>query len=226
LFLDEIEALSPKGQVVLLRFLQDRMYRPLGGSRLVDADVRVIAASNADLEEMVARHEFRADLMYRLTIMPLHLPPLRERRGDVPLLAQHFVNRFNTQYERHRQLTPASLARLEAHAWPGNVRELENLLHRAVLLSESDLIDLPPFTPAPAASPAASAAAPARPGFERGFRAAKASWIDEFERTFVSWALAESGGNVSAAARRAGKERRSFSRLIKKHGLDRARFVS
>jgi len=210
---------------VLLRFLQDRLYRPLGANRLIDADVRIIAASNADLSAMVARHEFRADLMYRLAIMTLPLPPLRDRPGDVALLAQHFVNRFNARYERRRQLAPAALIRLEAHTWPGNVRELENLLHRAVLLSDSDVIDVPPFAP-PSDSPAAAPASPARPGFERGFRAAKASWIDEFERTFVSWALAESGGNVSAAARRAGKERRSFSRLIKKHCLDRARFAA
>ena len=218
LFLDEVEALSPKGQVALLRFLQDGTYRPLGGKRLIDANVRIIAASNASLRDLAARGEFRADLMYRLAVMPLDLPPLRARDGDVELLAHYFVARFNAQYRTAKQLSPASLAALDAQAWPGNVRELENLLHREVLLCDGDTIELANRLPSP---DAASGATRSRLGFERGFRAAKASWIAEFERRFVCWALEQSNGNVSAAARRAGKERRTFGRLVKKYAVDR-----
>jgi two-component system, NtrC family, response regulator GlrR len=221
LFLDEVEALSPKGQVALLRFLQDGTYRPLGGKRLIDANVRIIAASNASLRDLVARGEFRADLMYRLAVMPLDLPPLRARDGDVQLLSQHFVTRFNAQYRTRKQLSPASLAALDAQAWPGNVRELENLLHREVVLCDDETIELAARLPTHDA--ASAGANRGRLEFERGFRAAKASWIAEFERRFVCWALDQSGGNVSAAARRAGKERRTFGRLVKKYAVDRDR---
>jgi DNA-binding NtrC family response regulator len=224
LFLDEVEALSPKGQVALLRFLQDGTYRPLGGKRLLEANVRILGASNRLLTELVAAGEFRPDLMYRLAVMPLDLPPLRARGGDVRLLAQHFVNRFNVQYETTKGLSEASLAALEAHAWPGNVRELENLLHREVLLCDGDTIELAPRLPGRDSE--ALDRADARHGFERGFQAAKASWIEEFERRFICWALEQTGGNVSAAARRAGKERRSFGRLVKKYAVDPARFAT
>jgi DNA-binding NtrC family response regulator len=222
LFLDEVEALSAKGQVALLRFLQDGTYRPLGGKRLITANVRVVAASNASLSAMATRGEFRADLMYRLTVMPLDLPPLRARGDDIRVLAEHFIARFNAQYRTNRTLSPGSLAAVAAHDWPGNVRELENLLHREVLLSDTDTIELAPRLPA-ARSILAPAAAVA---FESGFQAAKASSIAAFERSFVCWALAETGGNLSQAAKKAGKERRSFSRLVKKHGVDRGHYAS
>jgi two-component system, NtrC family, response regulator GlrR len=219
LFLDEVEALSPRGQVVLLRFLQDGSYRPLGSNRVASANVRVIAASNADVNLMVSRKELRADLMYRLAIMCLDLPSLRDREGDVSLLARHFVRRFNAQYGRAVHLPPETCRRLENHHWPGNVRELENLLHREVLLCEGQQILLPPCWPGAGEARVAGAVSPDASVFELGFSAAKALHIAEFERTFVSWALAQSGGNVSAAARRAGKERRSFGRLLKKHRI-------
>ncbi|MBI3047679.1 MAG: sigma-54-dependent Fis family transcriptional regulator [Acidobacteria bacterium] len=222
LFLDEVEVLSPKGQVALLRFLQDGTYRPLGGKRLVTANVRVIGASNVSLRELVARGEFRADLMYRLAVMPLVLPPLRAREGDVSLLAHHFLARFNAQYRTSKRLSPASLAALEAHTWPGNVRELENVLHREVLLCDGETIELADRLP-PSAAPGGPGRG--RVAFERGFRAAKASCVADFERRFVCWALEQSGGNVSAAARRAGKERRTFARLVKKYAVDRDRLA-
>ena len=224
LFLDEVEALSPKGQVALLRFLQDGMYRPLGGKRLLEANVRVVGASNELLREQVTRGEIRADLMYRLAVMPLDLPPLRARGGDIRLLAEHFVARFNAQYRTAKQLSQASLAALDAYDWPGNVRELENLLHREVLLCDGATIELAERL----AGSDRAAAGPEHDAllFERGFRAAKASCLAEFERKFVCWALDQAGGNVSAAARRAGKERRSFGRLMKKYAVGRDRSVA
>jgi DNA-binding NtrC family response regulator len=224
LFLDEVEALSPKGQVALLRFLQDATYRPLGGKRLLEADVRVVGASNRPLTELVAAGEFRPDLMYRLTVMPLDLPPLRARGADIRLLAQHFLNRFNVQYRTAKRLSESSLAALDRHAWPGNVRELENLLHREVLLSDDNTIELAARLPGGERAGVDPAAEPC--GFERGFHAARTSWIEAFERRFICWALQQEHGNVSAAARRAGKERRSFGRLVKKYAVDPARFAT
>jgi DNA-binding NtrC family response regulator len=219
LFLDEVEALSPIGQVALLRFLQDGTYRPLGAKHLVKANVRIVAASNESLRDLVARGTFRADLMYRLAVMPLEMPPLRVRGGDVRLLAEHFVGRFNAQYHSSKRLSTASLDALERYAWPGNVRELENVLHREVLLCDDERIELTGHLPA---DDAAGVRAPEpNVDFEQGYQAAKASWVAEFERRFVTWALEQSGGNVSAAARRAGKERRAFGRLVKKYAPDR-----
>jgi DNA-binding NtrC family response regulator len=225
LFLDEVEALSSRGQVALLRFLQDQTYRPLGGGRTVSANVRVIAASNENLLAMQARGQFRRDLFFRLNIMALEMPPLRERPGDVVLLAEHFVRRLNFQQpEARRRLAPDSLAVLTAHDWPGNIRELENLIHREFLLASGPTICI--------ARLQAAGTPPKQPMFEspplavdifsgEGFSRAKARVIAEFERSFLSRLLADSGGNVSLAARRCGKERRSFGKLLKKYGIER-----
>jgi DNA-binding NtrC family response regulator len=225
LFLDEIETLSQKAQVALLRFLQDRVYRPIGGRHAVRGNVRIIAASNAPLQTLVANGAFRSDLMYRLAIMNLRMPPLRERPGDAVLLARHFIRGFAKQYatdERH--LDPASLSALEGYDWPGNVRELENLVHREFLLAEGSTISL---TPVPATGEILSAAAPhsfAEMHYALDFRHARAAVLAEFEKTYISRVLAESGGNVSQAARRAGKERRAFGKLMKKHDIGRNRY--
>jgi DNA-binding NtrC family response regulator len=222
LFLDEVETLSAKAQVALLRFLQDRTYRPIGGRHAVRGNVRIIAASNAPLQTMVANGTFRSDLMYRLAIMSLLMPPLRERPGDAVLLARHFIRGFASQYATaEKPLNPASAAALESYDWPGNVRELENLVHREFLLAEGDTISL---TPGPAAVGMQSAAAPYLPTevhYALDFRRARAAVLAEFEKTYISRALAESGGNVSQAARRAGKERRAFGKLMKKYDISR-----
>jgi DNA-binding NtrC family response regulator len=224
LFLDEIESLSLRAQVILLRFLQDQSYRPLGGKGVVTGDVRIVAASNTDLAELVKAGSFRQDLLYRLWIMPLTLPPLRERPEDVALLARHFVRRFAARYGiAEKELHPDSLALLTSHHWPGNVRELENLIHREILLATGPVLHFASVAGGPtAARPATSGSLNA--SFELGFRRAKAAVVAEFERAFLAHALAESGGNVSAAARKAGKERRAFGKLLKKHGIARDRF--
>jgi two-component system response regulator GlrR len=221
LFLDEIEALSARGQVVLLRVLQDHRYRSLGGKKLLDANVRVVAASNANLRRMVETNDFRADLLYRIALMPVDLPPLRDRGDDIELLSRHFFCLFRARYKLDLQLSPRSLDVLKAHPWPGNVRELENLIHREILLCEDGTLDLggalaPPSSAGKDQSPVHPHAA-----FECGFSAAKNRLIQDFERNFVIWALEQSGGNVTAAARKAGKERRSFGRLVKKYGIHR-----
>src|SRR5262245_22968109 len=137
LFLDELESLNLRAQVALLRFLQDHTYRPVGGTAVRTANIRVIGSTNADLAALARRGSFRPDLLFRLTVLPLNLPPLRARRGDAVLLADRFVRRFAVQYQlESRPLDVAAIHYLETHDWPGNVRELENLIHRALLLSE------------------------------------------------------------------------------------------
>lgn len=225
LFLDEVEALSARGQVALLRFLQDQTYRPLGAGRTVSANVRVIAASNDNLQQMQARGQFRRDLYFRLNIMAMEMPPLRQRAGDVEQLAEHFVHQFNFQYDSApRRLSRETLRALAAYRWPGNVRELENLIHREFLLAQDAVIRIAPehLAAAPAEEPAPSVAFEIASGED--FTHAKARIVAEFEKSFLSRVLAESGGNVSLAARRCGKERRTFGKLLKKHGIDRAPF--
>src|SRR5205807_10667700 len=135
LLLDEIEAMSPRAQVALLRFLQDKVYRPVGGTAVVAADVRVIGATNTDLGAMVSSGGFRSDLLFRLNALAISLPPLRARPGDVMVLAEHVVERLNRESkESAKRLHPMSAAALSAHPWPGNVRELENLILRHYLL--------------------------------------------------------------------------------------------
>jgi two-component system, NtrC family, response regulator GlrR len=224
LFLDEIDALPLRGQVALLRFLQDLRYRPLGATRDEFADVRIIAATNADLEQVVAQKQFRADLFYRLKILSLTLPALRERPGDAELLAHHFVRLYGKQYKTCGQrIAGVDLAWMRGYSWPGNVRELENVVHRAVVHSHGrSTIDLGAmFCDTSRQCAPALSAADRLPLLKLGFQRAKAAAVQEFERSFVECALLECGGNVSAAARLSGKERRAFGKLMKKHGLSK-----
>lgn len=225
LFLDEIDALSPKAQVVLLRFLQDQQYRVLGGQRYLQADIRLITACNTNLEKRVEDGAFRQDLLFRLKIMAIPLPPLRERRGDVWLLAEHFLERFSHKYQQPtKKVDPQALAWLERHAWPGNVRELENLIHREFVLAEGEVVRLH-------AGDAVSRERRKNPLDRRNpssvhayFNQAKEKLILDFERQYVTTLLRETHGNVSLAAKRAGTERRVFGKLLKKHGIDRSQF--
>jgi DNA-binding NtrC family response regulator len=214
LFLDEIDGLCHKGQVALLRFVQDLSYRPLGSRREEQADVRVIAATNTDLLALVESKHFRQDLYYRLQILSLSLPPLRERGGDPELLAAHFVRtarmRFNCP---EKSLDPASVRLLGAYSWPGNVRELENLIQREVLLSDGPLVRLPSLERLAAQGPVPAKLTDLR------FQAAKARAIATFERTYIAELLSRTGGNISQAARISGKERSRLGKLAKKYGI-------
>lgn len=220
LFLDEVDALPLKAQVALLRFLQDRQYRPLGASRARVADLRLIAATNTDLNEQIRSGRFRLDLLFRLNILSLKLPPLRERHGDIRLLADNFLARFACAYRRARpQLDPATIVWMENHPWPGNVRELESFIHRALLLSDPSCTIL---SLDPARSDTESSVEST--GTANGFHAAKHQIIDEFEKSFLRRALEQRGGNVTLAAKLVGKERRAFGKLLKKHGIDIRQF--
>ena len=154
LFLDEIGELPPALQVKLLRALQERKVKPVGSTDEIDLDVRVIAATNRDLEAEVARGAFRADLYYRLNVVEIRIPPLRHRREDIPLLVEHFLKRFSAEHGRAMTLSNEAMRKIESYDFPGNVRELENMIERAVALSSSNLIgasDLPEVRPPKAA---------------------------------------------------------------------------
>jgi DNA-binding NtrC family response regulator len=214
LFLDELDALPPRAQVSLLRFLQDQTYRPLGCTRERAANVRIIAAASPRLSSLIERGAFRADLAWRLNVLTVELPPLRERPGDAGLLAEHFLTRYARRYNLPcRTLDPASLAWLGTCPWPGNVRELDNLIHRSLLLCDGGVLRLG----------ITSAAAVAAPALQRAlsFNEARAAAIEAFERQYLENLMRQAAGNVSLAARIAGKERRCLGKLLKKHGLDR-----
>jgi DNA-binding NtrC family response regulator len=234
LFLDEIETLTARAQVALLRFLQDHEYRPLGAGRSHTANVRVIGATNADLTELSRRAEFRHDLLYRLNVLTLDVPPLRERGEDTILLAQHFLNMLGVRYKRPgHSLAPEALVALRGHDWPGNVRELENLIHREFLLADQpqlQLYTLRRTTRAgkrglggPSVGRDALRVEAQRPSVVNAtpaaFREAKARVIADFEKEYVRNLLAQANGNVSLAARLAGKERSRFNRLVRKYDL-------
>jgi len=203
-------------------------YRPLGASHDQQADVRVIAATNVNLDELVAQRRFRPDLLYRLNIFLLTLPALRERPGDAALLARHFVRLYGDQYKiAELQIASADLAWLMSYSWPGNVRELENLVHRAVVRSQGKTTMELGHVRAVASQENQPALA-SKAGLsvrELGFRCAKAAAIQAFERSFIEQALQESRGNVSAAARLSDKERRAFGKLMKKHGVAKNQFI-
>jgi DNA-binding NtrC family response regulator len=226
LFLDEIEGMSPRAQMVLLRFLQDQQFRPVGSTTVVTGNVRLIAASNADLAALASQHQFRRDLWFRLSVLVIRLPPLRARTGDPVLLAETFIDRFSRRYGvPPRRLSAASRRWLEEYSWPGNVRELESLILREVLLGDEDAgVEIDLARPATSGSPNApdGMSTDRRPGRgSRPFRQAKAEAVAEFERTYLRQLLAEAQGNVSLAARWAGKDRTTLKRLLRRHGLDR-----
>ena len=221
LFLDEIDALSLKAQVALLRFLQDQHYRPLGGSESIRADVRLIAAANCDLSALVERGGFRLDLLFRLRIMFVTLPPLRDRRGDVPLLVRAFLRECNERFGLgDKQIHPDTLDWMNRYRWPGNVRELENLIYREYLLSDAVTIQVD--APVGIDGKALDGNAGLAPSMHlEDFRTAKTRAIAEFESRYLASALSAAGGNVTRAARLVGKERRAFGKLLKKHGIER-----
>lgn len=219
LFLDEIEALSAKGQVSLLRFLQSHEYRPLGSKQLKRADVRIIAATNTNLNKLVDTQRFRRDLWYRLNIVQLGLPSLCEREEDIELLANHFLQVFTKQYNLEKKtLHPSTIFHLYRYHWPGNIRELENFIHRSVLMAnnQSQIV----------ADPSSLDSSPEVPDVSLSFRQAKAEMISRFERAYLMSLMEETQGNVSKAAKLSGKERRALGKLLKKHGIDRKHYLN
>lgn len=228
LFLDEIDALSHKAQVSLLRLLQEKEYRPLGSEKTHTSDVRVLSATNQELQSLITKRSFRTDLYYRLNVFQIDVPPLRERCDDVQVLVRHFLCKAEVQYGlKTKRFHPATIAWMSDYAWPGNVRELENFVQRAALLSaeNSGIINVPfvngvPLSYGDRRPGAAAAEAPIR-----NLQSAKRDLIAGFERDYIERVMRMTSGNVTQAARLAGSERRAFTRLLKKHGISREFFV-
>jgi transcriptional regulator with GAF, ATPase, and Fis domain len=217
IFLDEIGDMSPNLQVKLLRVLQDRTFEPVGSSKTLQVDVRVIAATNQQLEQAIRDGRFREDLYYRLNVIPIEVPPLRERREDVPLLAQHFLDVLNHERQtKVESISDEAMARLCSYGWPGNVRELENLIERLTVLrgdGEIGVDDLPEsFTRSPET---AAPRAPKIPELGLSFR----DVVDDFEADLILQALEQTGWNKNRAARLLGLNRTTLIEKIKKKGL-------
>jgi DNA-binding NtrC family response regulator len=213
LFLDELEALSTKGQVTLLRVLEDDAFRALGSSRLEHANVRFVAATNTPLEGAIKSGAFRADLYYRLCVFAITLPPLRERPEDILTLAQHFLREHTPDDGPMPELDEGARRALASYHWPGNVRELENTIIRAIYLRKTTDISISDL-----GLPLDAAVMASQTG--RSFHALKQETIATFERRYLERVMHEHRGNVTHAALATGKERRELGRLLKKHQID------
>jgi DNA-binding NtrC family response regulator len=237
LFLDEIGEIPVEMQVKLLRVLQESEFERVGGIKTIKVDVRLVTATNRDLLQEIAIGGFREDLYYRLNVVPIHIPPLRERREDIPLLADHFIAKFNDRLKKQiESIAPDAVARLVAYNWPGNIRELENLMERTMLFCEGPeigVLDLPPEitgvqsgplpivdeTPRPStltSFPVAPAATPVAPS---SLKEAVRAETERVERELIQRALDETGGNVTQAARKLKISRKSLQTKMKELGL-------
>jgi transcriptional regulator with PAS, ATPase and Fis domain len=222
LFLDEIAELPATLQVKLLRALQERQIRRVGGTALTDVDVRVVSATNRDLRDAIAKGQFREELFYRINVIAIRLPSLRERAGDVRLLAHSFLRQFGQG--RITAIDDAAAQALERYAWPGNVRELQNVIERACALADGPTVtvkDLPDHVlhaPTPAA-PHADLPAAVTAGSDLTLKDAKEQWLQVLEVAYLRDLLTRHDGNVSSAAKAAGIDRKTFHRLINKYDL-------
>ena len=210
IFLDEIADMSLMTQAKVLRILQEQSFSRVGGTETKGVDVRVIAATNKDLEEEIEQGRFREDLYYRLNVIPFRVPALRERSGDVPLLAREFTREFCAEAGvKEKKITARAMKLLKGHSWPGNVRELRNLMERLVIMTPGASIDVGDLPDVIRAGPSAESEAPTLDEAQRGF-----------EREFLVARLAEHGWNISRTAEAIGLARESLSRKIKAHGIE------
>ena len=218
IFLDEIGDMPTETQAKVLRVLQERCFERVGGSKPVEVDVRVVAATHRDLEQEVRAGRFREDLYYRLRVVEIELPPLRERPEDMPALADHFLGELAARLDRpKRRLSPEAFAQLAAHRWPGNVRELRNVLEQAAVLAAGEAIEEADLNLPEAEGFAAPRAD--RDGAALPFAEAKRDAVESFERSFLLAALRANGGNVSRTAAAIGMVRQSLQQKIRELGL-------
>lgn len=217
-FLDEVSGMSQTLQSRLLRVLQERQFRRVGGTRYIDIDVRVIAASNRDLAEAQKKGEFREDLYYRLNVIPIVLPPVREREGDIEVLAREFLQRFMQQHRTDAGVMPtfepAAVAALMSYSWPGNVRELQNVIERAAALADGPVIRLEHM---PSNLWLASSEDSSLEG--GSYKQVKQEVVRSFERSFLLELLQRHQWHMSNAAQEAGVDRKTIERMVKRHGL-------
>jgi len=225
LFLDDVANLGPELQAKLLRVLETREYKPVGSDQILTTDVRIIAATNKDLGQMVNDGTFREDLYYRLNVFPIHLPPLRERKADIPRLAYHFMRVFCRKTgKRLRGFTDDALEALVNHSWPGNVRELKNVVERLVIMTDQGVLGfLDLMHHLQARRSLEEDRVPATMEQLRGAKRVKKQILEHaftnMEKAFLMQALEGSGGNITHAAAKVGMQRSNFSALMKKHGI-------
>jgi two-component system response regulator GlrR len=197
---------TPKVQVKLLRFLQDKQIKPLGSTKTIQADVRIITATNRDLRAAIEAGTFREDLYYRLNIVPILIPPLRDHKEYIHLLADHFLRKFAREFEKDiKALSPLALQKLVGYDWPGNIRELENKIQQTVVMATSDVIQPEDID---------------LPGELDTFKEEKRKIVSQFEHNYLTNLLSLHDGNISRAARAAGMDRKNFWQLMKKHKVN------
>lgn len=220
LFLDEVGVITPHVQVKLLRLLQEKEYKPLGDSITHSADIRVIAATNEDLFQLVKKGTFREDFYYRLNIFSLYIPPLRERKEDIPILVNHFIEKYSRQYHKEVQgIAPKAMEQLMSYSWPGNIRELENIIQQSIVISSAPVIspqDLRLFRSRSGVRTAGSRM--------ETFAQAKKRIVNAFEREYLTRLLIESNGDILRAALQAGKSRTALWNLLAKHHIHPSQF--
>lgn len=225
LFLDEVGDISPALQVKLLRVTQEKKIERVGGNQEIDVDVRIISATNQPINEKISRGEFRLELYYRLNVVPIHIPPLRERIDDLPILVNQFIHSFNRKFGKNIiGVSTQAMSRLMQYKWPGNVRELENVLERAFVITERDIIDAIIFSHDIKDSPSQEAA-PYPINVEIPFKVACAMVGKRFEKAYLQEALNRFGGNVSETARMTGINPRTLWRKIKEYAIEKDRDV-
>lgn len=225
LFLDEIGDTSLNVQVKLLRFLQEKEYKPLGAKAVRKANVRIVAATNRDLPLEVKNGTFREDLFYRLNIFPLDIPPLRERKEDIPILIKHFLKKYSHLHDGLiKSVSPIAVQQLVHYNWPGNVRELENKIQQLIIMSTTNVIteDSLELSSVQTDSPSMNMVLDEN----LSFKDAKSRVVEEFERTFLCRLLEKHNGNITRAAKDAKKNRRAFWQLMKKYCIDAGDFSS
>jgi len=221
IFLDELGELALDLQPKLLRVLEQRELRRVGGSKTLKVDLRVIAATRKDLRSEVEKGKFREDLYFRLNVVPIVSPPLRDRRDDIPLLVEHFFAKLAGPGDPP-QLSDGAAAALMAHDWPGNVRELRNVIERALALNTDPEHMVAPLGSQPFQQASGSSnAAAVQFDPQLSFREQKEAWNEQFERRYLEWLLKRAEGNISKAARHADMDRKYLHKLLKKYGIDR-----
>jgi Nif-specific regulatory protein len=220
LFLDEVGEMAMTLQVKLLRVLENGEYSRVGSTQIRRADVRIVAATNRELADLVEEGKVRRDFLYRLNVVEVRLPPLRERRSDLPLLIRHFLRQLGSERRGEKELSREAEERLLGYDYPGNIRELHNVLHRAVLLSEGPRIEAAHLPDSLRETRSVPDPGSLEIPEDLDFRTAKQKVIERFERDYVTRCLREAGGNISQAARRAGIDYKNFYTKVQQYGID------
>jgi two-component system response regulator AtoC len=216
IFLDEIGKMNLTTQAKLLRVLQEKQLRRVGGSNLIETDFRVISTTNLDLNKAILDGTFIEDLFWRINVISIEIPPLRERREDIELLANHFVNEYAEKNKKDIQgISQEAMDILKKYHWPGNIRELQNVIERATSLTDMHYI-----TPLDLPDEILQDSEPGEYARDLPFKSAKRKWLESFEKKYFSDILKDANGNISRAAKKAGIDRKTIYRIMKKHGLD------